>query len=250
MIEGRIIHAGLSHPGRVRKKNQDRWLAEPEEGLFILSDGMGGRNAGEIASSIVVEALPALLAQRLTGVEDLTSPAASEASARTLVDLSRQVLEESRHKPGLTGMGATVVMTLIRNGHFLIGHLGDSRAYLFRNDELRRLTRDHSVVQILLDMGELTSAQAAEHPSRGQITRAVGMEGEAVPDILVEPIEDGDRLLLCCDGLTDMLSDETITALLQNYPEPEKACQRLVNAANAAGGKDNITVVLLEWRKS
>jgi protein phosphatase len=180
--------------------------------------------------------------RRLGGV-DLASATARERLLAALVELSTQLRQESQDQPGLEGMGATVVLALIREGQALISHLGDSRAYLVRQQKLEPLTRDHSLVQLLLDCGEITAAEAAHHPARGQLTRYVGMKGEALPDVRSLKLCAGDRLLLCSDGLTGMLGADEILAILDQEPVPQAACQRLVTAANAAGGQDNITAL-------
>ena len=242
-----LTFAGLSDKGRLRENNQDAWFADPRQGLFIVSDGMGGHAGGEVASNIVVQALPPLLDYKF---QDLTKPTATDAAhllVAAIRELSEQVLTESRNHPTLAGMGATLVLCLVMGQQVVIGHLGDSRAYLLRNHELQRLTRDHSIVQILLDSGEIDEKEAATHPARGQITRAVGMPGVALPDTQIMDMVSGDKLLLCCDGLTDMLTDQKITRILSNSDTPEAACRYLVDAANQAGGRDNITTVVLNW---
>ena len=246
-MTARLDYAGLSDPGRVRSSNQDSWFADPNQGLFIVSDGMGGHAAGEVASKIVVKTLPPLLRQRLTGVRRLDEPEAGRRLMTSISDLSAEVRAASLHKPGLSGMGATVVLAMIKNGLALIGHLGDSRAYLYRRGRLNQLTRDHSIIQILVDTGQISAEEAAVHPAKGQITRAVGMDGEVLPETTSLNLEPGDRLLLCCDGLTDMVPDSKISHMMDVRNRLKDSCRKLVDAANFAGGKDNITVVLVEW---
>ena len=243
-----IAYAGLTDRGRVREQNEDNWFGDPDQGLFVVSDGMGGHAAGEVASKIVVETLPRLLRQRMKGSKDLSNPGASRGIVSAISELSNQVRDESKNRPGLAGMGATVVIALIRDAHALIAHMGDSRAYLFKDGRLEQFTKDHSIIQLLIDSGEITPEEAVTHPARGKITRYVGMQGEPIPEARFLELEPGDRLLLCSDGLTGMVSDSEITNVLRAATAPEITCQSLVEAANAVGGEDNITAVVADWR--
>ncbi len=243
-----IIAAGLTNQGRVRKQNEDNWFADPKQGLFIVSDGMGGHVAGELASRIVVEVLPPLLIQRLESIPNLSDPMAIiEIVLEALSELNDHVRDESGKHLGLSGMGATVVLALIRNTYALIAHVGDSRAYLLREGHLERLTKDHSLVQILIDAGELTPEDAITHPARSKITQYIGMKGDVLPEARIIDLLPDDRLLLCSDGLTGMVHDPAITELLLANPDPEKTCHALIETANIAGGRDNITVIVVDW---
>jgi len=242
----RIRHAGRTDRGRVRAHNEDAWVADPQQGLYVVADGMGGEFAGALAAKVVVETLPSLLRQKMAGIEDFARPGAATPLLAALAELSHRLRQETEHQPGLAGMGATVVLALIRGAQALVAHLGDSRAYLLRGGGLERLTRDHSLVQLLLDGGEITPAEAATHSARGQLTRNVGMAGEPLPEARVLALSPGDRLLLCTDGLTGMLSDAELPALAGPNQGPEETCARLVQAANEAGGKDNVTVVVMD----
>ncbi|MBI4665088.1 MAG: Stp1/IreP family PP2C-type Ser/Thr phosphatase [Nitrospinae bacterium] len=243
-----INYAGFTDMGKVRKRNEDALFADPINGLFIVADGMGGHASGNLASKIVVETLPTVLLSRLDGIFNLSDPSAAQKTCQAIKELSDRVRSESEGKPGFSGMGSTVVLALARNGLALVAHLGDSRAYLFRNGRLQKLTRDHSVVQILFDAGELTQAEMETHPAKNQITRFVGMRGDAQPEARVVELAHGDRLLLCSDGLTGMVDETAISKKLLEEADTESACQALVKMANDAGGKDNITVALMDWR--
>lgn len=240
-------HAGLSDRGRVRGRNEDRWTADAERGLFVVSDGIGGAAAGELASEIVVEALPALIFERLYGLENPAGPETVERVTAAIAELSDDLRKQSAGKLGLQGMGATVVVALVEDRAALIAHMGDSRAYLWREHTIKLLTRDHSLVQALLDAGETTVEQAADHPARGQLTRHVGMQGDPLPDARWLDLRAGDRLLLCTDGLTGMLDDRLLLLTLNEHPDPQGACRALVDAANEAGGTDNITALVVSY---
>jgi serine/threonine protein phosphatase PrpC len=237
--------AGLSDRGRVRERNEDRWSADTDLGLFIVSDGMGGRPAGEVASEVVVAALPTLVAHHFGAEPDLAAPDAPQRLRTVLTELSADLREGSQDTPRLAGMGATAVVALVSQATALIAHVGDSRAYLLRARGLHRLTRDHSLAQALIDAGAITDQQATGHPARGQLTRHMGMVGEALPDACRVALQPDDRLLLCSDGLTGMLDDAWIQAILNRSPDPQHACHVLVEAANDAGGTDNITVLVI-----
>jgi PPM family protein phosphatase len=241
-----ISHAGSSDRGLVRKENEDNWFADPEQSLYIVSDGLGGEFAGALASKIVVETLPEMIRAQKEIVEELPPRKASRAIKAVLAELSTRINEETRGQPGLEGMGATVVIALIRPPKALIAHMGDSRAYLLRREHLKRLTQDHSVIQLLMDAGEISLEEATTHPARGQVTRSVGMEGEPLPEARLVTVQPNDRILLCTDGLTGMLGDQEILDILHSELVPQAACQCLINAANKAGGKDNVTAVVLD----
>lgn len=233
----------LSDPGRVRQSNQDRMLTDPDRGCYLIADGMGGLPGGEVAAQLVIDHLPRLAAHRLDRAEELAGNPALHAVRSAIAELSAAV----RHHPaGPRGMGATVVLAWLRGPQALIASLGDSRAYLLHQGLLRRLTTDHCLAELLVQSGELTAEEAATHPARSQLIRYVGMRGHVSPEAGMVPVTPGDRLLLCSDGLTTMLSDPRIEAILRDQLDPEAACRELVDAANAAGGRDNITVITID----
>jgi len=232
--------------GKVRDHNEDAYFMDIENNLFIVSDGMGGSQAGELASKVVVEVLPKIIYKRLEKLESHSTKSIKISLKSAIMDLGRRLLEESAERVGLKGMGATVVLVLLRDGKTYIANMGDSRAYLYRNKHLKQLTEDHSVVGILLRNCEITPEEAKVHPARGRLSRYVGMEDEVFADVHTLAVKAGDRLLLCTDGLTNMLSDEVIANVLKKRSDPQTACQTMVDAANAAGGTDNITVVVAD----
>lgn len=237
----------ISDTGRVREENQDAYFAGSELGLFLVSDGMGGHQAGALASKIVAEVLPAMIADQLNNLKTFGPRAIKSMLEKAIIELSRRMRTESANQTGFKGMGATLVMALLREKRAYIANMGDSRAYLFRKRKLTQLSEDHSVVALLLRSGEIKPEEAKNHPSRGQLSRYIGMLDEVYPYISTKSLKKGDRLILCTDGLSGIVSSEEITNILKKHSEPKVACQILVDAANAAGGHDNVTVVIVDW---
>ncbi|MGH4013562.1 MAG: PP2C family protein-serine/threonine phosphatase [Pseudonocardiaceae bacterium] len=237
--------AGLSDRGRVRERNEDRWSADVELGLFVVSDGMGGLPAGDVAAEIVVTTLPTLLATHFGAAPDLSTSDAPQRLCRVLTELSADLRDAGLNMPRLGGMGATAVVALVRQATALIAHLGDSRAYLWREHSLRRLTRDHSLAQALVDTEMITEREATEHPARHQLTHHMGMASEVQPDACRITLHPADRLVLCSDGVTSMLDDARIQVILDEQADPEHACRALIEAANEAGGTDNSTALVV-----
>jgi PPM family protein phosphatase len=219
--------------GRQRPANEDSLLARAP--LYVVADGMGGAQAGEVASRIAVESFQ-------SGVSDATHPelalaALAQAANARIHELSRANAEQA-------GMGTTLTAVYVGEREVAIAHVGDSRAYCLRDGELLRLTDDHSLVDELLRQGRLTPEEAIEHPQRSVITRALGPEGAVEVDTRSFQARSGDVYLLCSDGLTTMISEEQITSLLLAHPRLPEAGEALIAAANEAGGRDNITVLL------
>ena len=245
--------ACASDVGRARTSNEDACLIKPRQGLFIVSDGLGGEQAGALASKIVVSVLPGLVKKRLGNVDRPDDEAVCVALRDAILELSQRLRAESEGKMGLRGMGATVVLTLVTtppsspSRRAYIAHMGDSRAYLMRDGRLEQLTDDHSVVGIMLRHGDITPKEAEDHPAKGRLSRYVGMGGEVFADVQTIGLEKGDRLLLCTDGLTEMVSDNAINDLLSDNAGGQSACDALIDAANAAGGEDNITAVVIDY---
>jgi PPM family protein phosphatase len=235
--------AALSDVGRTRQVNEDSCWTDEARGILLLADGMGGHAAGEIASSLAVRMLSALLLAAPTeGIE----PAALEQLLTVSIDAANQrILEQAESDPRLEGMGTTLVAALCGPERIALAHIGDSRAYLYHQSSLFRLTRDHSIVAELVDAGEITPAEARVHRLRSVLTRCLGQPGVAAPDLNEAMWQSGGRLLLCSDGLTVMLDDPAIESILSAHAQdPDSACRALIAAANAAGGTDNISVVL------
>jgi protein phosphatase len=242
--------ACISDVGSVRENNEDNFHLGLDEGLFIVSDGMGGHQSGESASRIVIEILPQILLNRLKEAQarggKIDHKALLQAAAIEMNDL---VNKKARGEMGMRGMGATLALAWISDGRgtVFLANVGDSRVYYYRNQHLNQLTRDHSIVALLLQQGEITLEESRDHPARGRLYRYIGMEGEALAEVHRVRLDAGEKLLLCSDGLTDPLDDAHIQALLDENPEPLVACRALVEAANRQGSKDNITVIVIQW---
>lgn len=238
----------LSDKGREREENEDSFWVEAEEGLFVVSDGMGGHRGGEVASKIVTDDLPVMIENALGKLRSGSPRSIRRVFKKAVVEQSKQLHMESASGDGYKGMGATLAAVLLRQGRVYVGNLGDSRVYRLRRGKFRQLSRDHSVVSELLEEGKIKPAEAEGHEAEGQITRYVGMEEaeEAVPYVRSLAVRRGDRLLLCTDGLTDMLDEREISKILCSGEDCQKVCEELVKGANGAGGHDNITVVVID----
>jgi protein phosphatase len=219
--------------GRQRRDNEDNAFARAP--VFVVADGMGGAQAGEVASRLAIEAFQRELPESGTPEQRL---------ADCVRAANRKIYEISRTEHERAGMGTTLTAAYLDDGDLAIAHVGDSRAYLFRDQTLKRLTQDHSLVEELVRRGKLTEEQAAEHPQRSIITRALGPEPEVEVDTWTYPVRAGDVLLLCSDGLTSMINEKQIAQILASTPGLERAAEGLIAAANEAGGRDNITVIL------
>lgn len=245
----RVWHwSWASDPGRLRPNNEDAVEVHAEAGLAILADGMGGYLAGEVASRLAVETvrealLPSLRAWQARGLPCPTLPAAlRDGVARA----NQAVHRAAGERLDCQGMGTTLVVAALEGPRVWLAHVGDSRAYRFGPRGLQRLTRDHSFVQAQLDAGLISAEEAARSTRRNLITRALGVEPEVEPELGSADLGPGEGLLLCSDGLSDMLDDARLAAVLDAPTPLDARVRRLVEAANAAGGRDNISVVLAQ----
>ena len=240
-----VRFSSRSDRGRIRPGNEDALLADGETGLFAVADGMGGHAAGEVASRVAIEALRS--AARIAPVE--TGPSASTSARKWLASsveaANRAVYEAARADPRLGGMGTTLTALYIRPPIACYAHVGDSRMYRLRGGRLQQITRDHTWVQEQVDAGLLSPAQAAVHPQRSVLTRAVGISDAVAVDSADLDVGPGDLFLLASDGLTGMLPDDQIAAVLMNGTSLDGIADDLIREANARGGVDNITVVLV-----
>jgi PPM family protein phosphatase len=229
-------YASATDPGRKRRQNEDAFVLRPP--LFAIADGMGGARAGEIASALAAGAL-----------SEATAESGGEERVKQLVqEANRRVHDRASRDPATSGMGTTMTVALVEpSGDVTFGHVGDSRAYLLRDGRLEQLTDDHSLVAELVRRGELSARDAEVHPQRSVITRALGTDPDVDVDAFTIHPESGDVYLLCSDGLSDMVSGETIEQILRTYlHDLNEAARALVKAANRGGGDDNITAVLFE----
>lgn len=238
MIEHRA--AAASDVGRVRAGNEDSF--HRGDAVFAVADGMGGHVAGEIASRTALEPLA-----DLDGKVFPDGQAALDALRDAIVDANLTVAEKARLEPEYRGMGTTLTAAMIEGRRLHVAHVGDSRAYLLRHDEFAQISTDHTLVQHLIDEGQITPEEAAVHPQRSIITRAIGVSPEIDVDAFSLDIEPGDELLLCSDGLSGVVPDAVIADVLREHDDPNQAVQRLIALANEGGGPDNITAVLLRF---
>lgn len=249
---------GLTDVGRKRRHNEDAYLVDRDRGLFVVADGMGGHAAGEVASRITVESIQEFIA----GTEDqhestwpygFNNRYSFEGNRLTTAveKANDRVMREVQNRPELKGMGTTVVASLFENGRATFVHVGDSRAYLLRNGELRRLTDDHSWVQEQVNAGILSPDEAKSHPLKNVVTRALGGGTHVSPDLIEVSLALHDRFLLCSDGLTGMITDDEILEYLSGEGSlDEKIVQKLIELANDRGGVDNITAIVIEVPES
>ncbi|HEY7241057.1 MAG TPA: Stp1/IreP family PP2C-type Ser/Thr phosphatase [Burkholderiales bacterium] len=244
--------ASCTDPGMVRSHNEDSIATDAAHGLAVLADGMGGYNAGEVASGMATSVILSEMRQVLAGTQpNQIDPRTNQTIAARL--LREQVLrantsiyQAAQNQPQYAGMGTTLVASLFYDNRVLVAHLGDSRLYLLRDASLRQVTRDHSLLQEQIDSGLLTAEQAKNAQHKNLVTKALGIDPSVEPEIHEYPTQPGDIYLLCSDGLCDMVDDDEIGATLQSLGANLKlAAQQLVQMANDNGGRDNVSVILV-----
>ena len=235
--------------GRARNNNEDSVAVDAATALIVLADGMGGYNAGEVASSMASSFICSELGRWLTEASETATDAEVRRAMEICVEnANRAIFNAASSNPQYTGMGTTLVVGVFRTGRLLLGHVGDSRGYRLRAGRLAQLTHDHSLLQEQLDSGLITPEQAVFSANRNLVTRAVGVEDTVLLETHLHEVLPGDTYLLCSDGLSDMLDDEAITQLLDERDGLDETARALIDAANEAGGKDNISVVLARAR--
>jgi protein phosphatase len=233
----------LSDVGKVRENNEDSIAEEPSLGLLVLADGMGGYQAGEVASKMAVTTVLDTVREQHEAAKDFESKC---TLLRAAVEQANRAIFDAAHKHvQYQGMGTTIVACEVVDDRLLIGWVGDSRLYRFRDRELRQITRDHSLVQELIDHGHYSKADAHQLVSKNIVTRALGVEAEVDVDLIVLDAMPGDIVLMCSDGLTDMMDDAALAEVLEHYgPNIQAGAIQLIAEANSRGGRDNVSVIL------
>jgi protein phosphatase len=230
----KLLAGWATDVGRVREGNEDAVRVDERLHLFAVADGMGGHRAGEVASATALEALRAAVA-------------AGRPISEAIESANSAVFSKAHDDENLRGMGTTLTAAVLTDGDsIVIGHVGDSRAYRLHDDELEQITEDHSLVEELVREGRLTPEQAVVHPQRSIITRALGVDEQVQVDVYPLELAPGDRVLICSDGLTTMVRPADIARILRRERDPRRAAEMLVDAANAAGGEDNVSAVVVE----
>ena len=232
--------------GRARTNNEDSVSVDQAVALAVLADGMGGYNAGEVASSMATSFIRSELGRWLREAGD----SATDTEVRRAMDIcvdnaNRAIFNAANSNPQYAGMGTTLVVAVFRGQRLLVGHVGDSRAYRLRSSRLQQITRDHSLLQEQIDAGLITPEQAAFSANKNLVTRAVGVEDTVLLETQLHELQPGDLILMCSDGLSDMLDDASIAQVLQMHESLAAAGTALIDAANDAGGKDNISLILV-----
>lgn len=237
--------AGLTNRGRERSRNEDSYFLEADSGiaLLVVADGMGGHRAGNVASSLAVSSAEQLWGD-LDRTDSLTPEKARTIMCSLIINANNLILNEADHSSARQGMGTTLTSGLLYDNHLTIGHIGDSRAYLVHRGKIKLLTRDHSLLEQLIETGQVKPEEADNHPQRHVLTRALGTALDPEIDIIDLELEAGSALIFCTDGLTNLVKDKEILALCQDESDPHKLAEALIDLANSRGGYDNITVVI------
>jgi len=240
-----ITSAGLTDVGVIRSDNEDNFLMVPDKGLFIVADGMGGHAAGEVASEMAVR----IIARELGALQAANDQLAKQRMRDAIIQANGAIFERTLTEQDKKGMGTTATAMIVVGTQYLIGQVGDSRAYVMRDGDLRQLTKDHSYVQEQVDAGYLTPEEARTHPYSNVITRCVGANGEVIPDLYSGALHPGDVFLLASDGLTGMIEDHDLFRILQSGKAPDPLVAELIAEANRRGGLDNITAIIVrvDW---
>ena len=245
--------ATCTDPGMVRSHNEDSIAADPQNGLVVLADGMGGYNAGEVASGMATTVIVTEMRQILQNAKpyDVDTRTSEEIAARLVreqvLKANSSIYQAAQSQPQYAGMGTTLIVCLFYDNRLLVAHLGDSRLYVLRDGEFRQVTRDHSLLQEQIDSGIITPEQAKKAQHKNLVTKALGIDPTVEPEIHEYPTRSGDIYLLCSDGLCDMVEDEDIAMTLQTLGKGnlKLAAQHLVQMANDNGGRDNVSVILV-----
>lgn len=244
LLPYKVLTVGLSDIGLVRQNNEDVWEQQPSIGLFILADGMGGHQAGEIAARETAASLCRVLKRKITASKIYSLAEIQELLKSAIIYVNGLVYKLGRSKYEWRGMGTTLCCLLFHVDGLVFAHVGDSRIYRMRDGKLEQLTKDHSLLRDLVDKGQLNEAQASGFLYKNIITKAIGTESKVDPSVKTGTIKEGDIYLMCSDGLSDLLTAKEIAEILRETPSKEAAAQKLIDRANDEGGRDNITVVI------
>ena len=245
-----MIYNCDSHVGKVRKNNEDYCMGEIIQteddciGIFALADGMGGHKKGEVASKIAVDSIIDFLKENILKSCGIKMDYLDDVIKQGYNYANQKIFDKVLEDSSCEGMGTTLVVAVIYKDDMIMANVGDSRGYLLHNDEFRRITRDHSVVEELVNANLITEEEARVHPRRNQITRAMGAEEIIIVDIFREKVEKGDMILLATDGLTGCVEDEDIKNIIKQDKDIKEICEDLINQANDNSGKDNISIIL------
>jgi len=252
-LRGKIRAVGLTDVGRVREHNEDTIGVDPDIGLMVLADGMGGYNAGEVASGIAVKTIMSLVKEAFDS-QELDSVDAETGLARTSIVLrdaiiraNKIIFQTAKTQPQCEGMGTTIVACLFADNKVAIAHVGDSRAYRLRSNHFEQLTLDHSLLQELVDRGFYSQAEAARATNKNYVTRALGVESTVDVEIHEYPAQKGDVYVLCSDGLSDMVEDDDIHLTISTFSANlETVAKQLIQLSNDNGGRDNVSLILAQ----
>ena len=246
-----MIYYGISDVGRIRKDNEDSYCIKAYDDahmLAVVADGMGGHIGGKQASAIAVESITDYFDSNISKIFGYSPRKIKQAMLDSVTDANKRVYDFSKENPELCGMGTTIVVCYISDGKVFAVSAGDSRLYII-NDTIKQITRDHSLINELLEMGMISPNQAKNHPKKNIITKAVGSDFSIEPDIYSEKLGEKDTVLLCTDGLTNMIENEMITQIVNSGLELSECANSLVEQAKKNGGNDNITVVIIRQNK-
>jgi protein phosphatase len=243
---------GMTDVGRRREKNEDAYLINTSQNLYIVADGMGGHLGGEIASKMAVASVEEIIMELMQD-PDMTLQANIDVRPNdfkgylryAISSASNKIYDKSAHDPSLHGMGTTIVTTIFQKGKIYLAHVGDSRCYLLRDGKIKQLTQDHSLITEQLQAGVISSADVRNHKLKNIITRSVGFQEDVDTDIIMKGTKVGDKFLLCTDGLTNMVTTDDLVSILSSN-SPREACVALIDLANKNGGDDNVTVIVTE----
>lgn len=240
----KVLATGLSDIGLVRLNNEDVWSSMPEIGLYVLADGMGGHQAGEVAARETVNALSRIVKRKLGGLSPQNIADVRDFVSRAIVHVNALIYKMGRGKNELRGMGTTLCCLLFHSLGLVFAHVGDSRIYRLRGSKFDQLTKDHSLLRELVEQGQLNEEQVMDFVYKNIITKAVGTEPKVEPAVDMRRVNVGDIYVMCSDGLSDLISSEEMHEILTQAPSIKEAAECFIQTANARGGRDNITVVI------